>query len=100
MTKTAAAPLQTATPSPPLPLYPYEPVDFDRADSRTAPFDGNMVLLSDDETKPGVPAKWHTTRRRAGYTWKPWMGFVHAKTKQPLGFEPTCWRPAAWTDLV
>lgn len=98
MTKTATAPIQTAARPPQ--AYSYEPIDFDRADSKSAPFDGGMVLLSDDETKPGVPAKWHTTRRRAGYTWKPWTGFVNAKTKQPLGFEPICWRPAAWTDLA
>ncbi len=75
-----------------VPDYDYEPLDLEAVNSGIAPFNGSMVIISDDETKPGIIAVWKNTRRREGVRWVPFSGWIDPLTKMPITFEPICWR--------
>lgn len=77
------------------PQFDYELLDTSLASERRAPYDGSAVMVSDDETKPGVAARWKTSRRRVGFSWVPYAVWVDVLTGAPVPFEPVVWRPNA-----
>ena len=83
------------------PEFDYELLDASLSSERRAPYDGSAVMVSDDETKPGVAARWKTSRRRVGFAWVPYAVWVDVLTGAPVPFEPVVWRPNAnWSPFV
>jgi hypothetical protein len=98
MPKAANAEMQPDRP--PVSTYPYEPIDMDMSGSKVAPFDGAVVIISDDETKPGRPAKWYSSRRREGVKLIPWSAWVDPVTRAKISMVPICWRAQPWFEAV
>lgn len=73
-------------------VFDYEPINMAQAAKKEGPFHGSPVMISDDETTPGVLAMWYTTRKRVGFSWAPWMGWVDPITRAEITMKPKFWR--------
>lgn len=73
-------------------LYDYEPIDMTKAKTREGAFNGSPVMISDDETAPGVLAMWYITRKRIGFEWKQWANWVDPITRAEIAMKPKFWR--------
>jgi hypothetical protein len=73
-------------------FYGYEFLNPYDADERKFPYDGTIVIISDDDTLPGVPAVWRTSRKRVGWRWVPYGNWVIPLTRTQIDFEPKFWR--------
>jgi len=91
---------QDAAPPDALPgEYGFQLLDPDLAATKTYPYNGNVVMISDDPEQQGRAAMWYTTRRRGGHRWRLWVGWADPVTHKPIEFEPICWRPPSdWND--
>ena len=79
--------------------YGYLLLDPTFAETKTYPYNGDVVMISDDPEKPGHPAIFYTTRRRGGHRWRLWQGWADPINHKAIEFEPICWRPpSAWGD--
>jgi hypothetical protein len=73
-------------------VFDYEPLDMANAGTGEGPFNGSPVMISEDETTPGVLAMWYSTRKRIGFSWKPWMSWVDPITRAEISMKPKFWR--------
>ncbi len=88
-----------ASPGPLVRQYDYQFLDLIMAQTKSGPYCGNVVMVSDELETPGVPAIWYVTRRREGLRWRRWQGWADPVSHNPIGFDPICWRPVAdWSD--
>lgn len=85
------------------PLFDYEPLDMDQSASNEIPFNGEIVMLSDDESKPGRAAMWRRTRRFNAEAYPPWEKvsfFADPATKLEIkNYDPICWRRPNWHEV-
>jgi hypothetical protein len=72
--------------------YKYEFLNPYDADTRTYPYDGKMVIVSDDDKSVGITAMWRVSRRLEGWRWKSYGEWVTPLTNVKIGFEPMYWR--------
>jgi hypothetical protein len=72
--------------------YDYQFLNPYDADTRTGPYDGGVVIVSDDDKLPGMPAIWRVSRKLEGWRWKSYGQWVTPLTHVKIGFDPTYWR--------
>jgi len=91
LTPSPAAP--PAPPAPPKQEYGYQALNPDDADTRTYPYNGETVRVSNSPDNPGFEAKWRATRQLKGWKWVKTGAWVVPLYNIRLPFEPLYWRP-------
>jgi len=77
---------------PELESYDYQFLNPYDADTKTHPYDGKIVILSDSEKIPGVAAIWRVSRKLEGWRWRTYSQWVTPLTNVKISFDPVYWR--------
>jgi hypothetical protein len=72
--------------------YDYQFLNPYDADTKKYPYDGKVVILSDDDKSPGIAAVWRVSRKLNGWRWKSYGQWVTPLTNTKIVFDPVYWR--------
>lgn len=83
-----------AAPAPPpnIPVYDYQELNPEDAETRQYPYNGETVIVSDDPKYVGFAARWRSTRQLKGWKWVKTGKWETPTLNFPLQFDPLYWR--------
>lgn len=74
------------------PVYDYQRLNPKDAETKTYPYDGKTVMVSNDKNQMGFAAIWRITRRLEGWKWVKTGKWVTPIFNSSLPIDPVYWR--------
>jgi len=85
-------PAPPASPEPPKSSYNYKELNTDDAETRSGPYNGETVIVSNSPDYIGCAARWRATRHLKGWRWVKTGAWVTPLYNFSVPFEPLYWR--------
>lgn len=80
------------TPAPPKSSYNYQELNPDDSETRSGPYNGETVIVSNSLKYIGCAARWRQTRQLKGWRWVKTGAWVTPLYNVAVPFEPLYWR--------